>query len=76
MGESNTLAEQQRHFTGRRLFMRAAEIYQDRYADGAGRIPATFNVVYPHGWAPHASQQRPLAPGEKDEFWKQVVAAF
>ena len=63
MGESNTLAEQQRHFTGRRLFMRAAEIYQNRYADGAGRIPATFSVVYLHGWAPHASQQRPLAPG-------------
>ncbi len=63
MGESNALTEQQRHFTGRRLFMRAAEIYQDRHADSAGRIPATFNVIYLHGWAPHESQQRPLAPG-------------
>jgi NADH dehydrogenase [ubiquinone] 1 alpha subcomplex assembly factor 5 len=63
MGEGNALAEQQRHSARRGLFMRAAEIYRDRFADGGGRIPATFNVVYLHGWAPHESQQRPLAPG-------------
>lgn len=63
MGESNALAEQERHFTGRGLLLRAAEIYRDAHGDGAGRIPATFNVVYLHGWAPHESQQRPLAPG-------------
>jgi SAM-dependent methyltransferase len=66
MGESNALAEQERHFTGRRLLLRAAEIYRDGHADGAGRIPATFNVVYLHGWAPHESQQRPLAPGSAE----------
>jgi NADH dehydrogenase [ubiquinone] 1 alpha subcomplex assembly factor 5 len=63
MGEGNALAEQPRHFTGRRLFLRAAELYQERFADSGGRIPATFTVVYLHGWAPHESQQRPLAPG-------------
>jgi SAM-dependent methyltransferase len=63
MGEGNALAEQQRHFTGRRLMMRAAELYQQRYGAEDGRIPATFTVVYLHGWAPHASQQQPLAPG-------------
>jgi len=63
MGETNALVEQQRRFTGRRLMLRAAELYHERYAGADGRIPATFTVVYLHGWAPHASQQRPLAPG-------------
>lgn len=66
MGESNALAEQQRNFTGRRLLLRTAEIYRDTYGDCTGRIPATFNVVYLHGWAPHESQQRPLAPGSAE----------
>jgi hypothetical protein len=43
--------------------MRAAEIYHQRYAAADGRVPATFDIVYLHGWAPHASQQKPLAPG-------------
>jgi hypothetical protein len=63
MGETNAMAEQRRPFTPRRLLLRAAELYQERYAGADGRIPATFTVVYLHGWAPHASQQRPLAPG-------------
>lgn len=63
MGEANALIEQRRHFTGRRLLLRAAELYHERHAGPDGRIPATFTVVYLHGWAPHASQQRPLAPG-------------
>lgn len=63
MGESNVLTGQQRHFTGRGLLARAAELYHQRYAGADGRIPATFGVVFLHGWAPHASQQRPLAPG-------------
>jgi SAM-dependent methyltransferase len=63
MGETNALAEQRRTFTGRDLFLRAAALYRERYGDATGRIPATFDVVYLHGWAPHASQQRPRAPG-------------
>jgi SAM-dependent methyltransferase len=65
MGESNALTEQRRHFTGRGILMRAAEIYRERYADN-GRFPATFTIVYLHGWAPHESQQRPLAPGSAE----------
>jgi len=52
-----------RHFTGRRLFARMAEIYHDRFAHEDGRIPATFEIVYLTGWAPDESQQRPLRPG-------------
>lgn len=63
MGETNALSEQLRHFTRRSTIMRAAEIYHRRYADGDGRVPATFDIVYLHGWAPHESQPKPLAPG-------------
>mgnify|MGYP000651640196 CR=1 FL=1 len=48
---------------GVQLLLRAAAIYQDRHADAAGRIPATFEVIYLTGWAPHAAQPKPLAPG-------------
>jgi hypothetical protein len=29
----------------------------------AGRLRATFDVIYLTAWSPHASQQKPLAPG-------------
>jgi len=45
------------------LFVRAAQLYHDRFAGADGRIPATFDVLYLTGWAPHASQPQPLAPG-------------
>jgi len=66
MGEGNALSEQERRFTRRTLVMRAAEIYHERYAGDDGRVSATFNIVYLHGWAPHASQQQPLAPGSAE----------
>jgi hypothetical protein len=43
--------------------MRAAEIYQTRFADADGRLRATFEFVWLSGWAPHESQQKPLKPG-------------
>jgi hypothetical protein len=43
--------------------LRAAELYAQRYADADGRIRATFQIVSISGWAPHESQQKPLAPG-------------
>ncbi len=63
MGEANATAARPRQFTPRGLFLRAAEIYQDRHANADGRIRATFEVIYLHGWTPHESQQQPLRPG-------------
>src|SRR6478672_7683592 len=42
---------------------RAEEIYVARYGTADGRIAASFEIVYLMGWAPHESQQKPLAPG-------------
>ena len=63
MGEGNALAARLRHPTRRTVFARAAAIYQSQYADSQGRIPATFEIICLTGWAPDASQQKPLQPG-------------
>ena len=63
LGESNALNQRSRTPARRALFARAAALYHERFADAEGRIPATFDVVYLTGWAPHASQQQPLKPG-------------
>jgi len=39
------------------------EHYHANHADDDGRIRATFQIVYLTGWAPDASQPKPLLPG-------------
>jgi SAM-dependent methyltransferase len=63
MGEANAVKTRRKAFTRRATLLRAAEIYQERHAGPDGRLPATFQVVYLTAWAPHESQQQPLAPG-------------
>lgn len=63
MGEGNAIAERSKYFTPRRLFLRAGELYAQKFADPDGRIRASFEVIFLLGWAPHASQQQPLKPG-------------
>lgn len=63
MGETNAVIERTRKPLSRAVLMQAAQLYQDRFAGPDGRIPATFQVIYLHGWAPHASQPKPLRPG-------------
>jgi SAM-dependent methyltransferase len=63
MGAGNALIER-RHAPLRRATLdRALDIYAARFADADGRIRATFEIVWLSGWAPHESQQQPLAPG-------------
>ena len=63
MGESGADRNRRRGFTRRETLLRAAAIYQERHGDADGRIPAAFEVLYLTGWAPHAAQPKPLAPG-------------
>lgn len=63
MGETSILNDRRRTPTTFALLRRAAEIYQDRFADENGRLPATFEIIYMTGWAPHESQQKPMRPG-------------
>jgi SAM-dependent methyltransferase len=63
MGATNALIERSRKPLRRGTLFRAAEIYAERFADGDGRIRATFEILWMSGWAPHQSQQQPLKPG-------------
>jgi SAM-dependent methyltransferase len=63
MGATNALAERSRIPLRRAVLLRAAEIYAERFSDADGRVGATFEIVWLSGWAPHESQQKPLAPG-------------
>lgn len=63
MGATNALAARSRKPASRALFMRAAEIYAERFSDADGRVRATFSTIWLSGWAPHASQQKPAKPG-------------
>ena len=62
-GEQNVLFARLRHPTKRAVFMRAAEIYQDKFGLANGSITASFEIITLTGWAPHESQQKPLRPG-------------
>lgn len=63
MGASNMLVARRRRPVTRRLLMRAAEIYAERFASAGGRIPATFEILTLTAWAPDESQPKPLRPG-------------
>lgn len=63
MGATNALLDRNRRPLRRTVLTRAGEIYAERFADGDGRIPATFEVISLSGWSPHESQQQPLRPG-------------
>jgi SAM-dependent methyltransferase len=63
MGAGNALAERRRTPLRRATLRRVVEIYAERFADPDGRVRATFEIVWLSGWAPHQSQQQPLAPG-------------
>jgi SAM-dependent methyltransferase len=63
MGAANPLIERRRAPLRRATLARLLDIYAARFADADGRIRATFEIVHLSGWAPHESQQQPLAPG-------------
>src|SRR5690606_39045588 len=63
MAETNAVRERRKTLSRRATFLRAAEIYADKFADSRGRIVATFQIVTLTAWAPHAAQQQPLRPG-------------
>jgi SAM-dependent methyltransferase len=63
MGATNAMTERRRAPLKRATLKRMLEIYAARFAGPDGRIPATFEIVWLSGWAPHESQQKPLAPG-------------
>lgn len=63
MGERAAFAADQGRGLSRRILMRMAEIYAERFSDGDGKIRASFDIVYLSGWAPAPDQPKPKRPG-------------
>ena len=73
MGATNPLVERSRRPLKRATLMRMMEVYTERFSDPDDRIRATFEVVWLSGWAPHESQQKPLAPGSARQRLADVL---
>lgn len=63
MGETNAVLARRKVPARRAMLFDAARRYAEHYAEEDGRIPATFQILFLAGWAPHESQQQPLPPG-------------
>ena len=63
IGETNVLADRRSQALSKRTLAALVREYETRFADSTGRFPATFEIVFLTGWAPHESQQKPLRPG-------------
>jgi SAM-dependent methyltransferase len=63
MGETNALAARRRAGLRRATLAQTAALYAERFGDAEGRLPATFEVLFLCGWAPHPEQPKPLPRG-------------
>lgn len=63
MGESNALTARSRKPVSKRFLTKIAQVYAEHHAGPDGKVPATFEILWLTGWAPHESQQKPLKPG-------------
>lgn len=57
IGAHNVSAGRSRRLTGRERLRRVCAAYEQRRVDGV--LPATYEVVYGHAWAPSAADRRP-----------------
>jgi len=71
MGESNC-QRMRRPYVPLTTFFSAAATYKALYSNPDGSVPATFQIVYGIGWAPHASQQRPKERGSAQFSLKDI----
>jgi SAM-dependent methyltransferase len=63
IGETNVLSGRTSTPLTRQLLNAVSAQYANRFGDTGQRLPATFEIVFLTGWAPHESQQKPLRPG-------------
>jgi SAM-dependent methyltransferase len=61
-GLTNALSERRKRFLRRDTLAAMLAHYRADHAQ-AGKLNASFEIIYLTGWAPHQSQQQPLKPG-------------
>ena len=50
MGESNATLQRLRRPTSRKVFALAEHIYREKFGDADGHLPASFDLLFIHGW--------------------------
>lgn len=73
LGASNPLADRPGRLMTPKLLAAAAQIYAERFSDADGRVRASLEIIWMSGWAPDASQQKPLKPGSAQMSLKDVL---
>ena len=73
MGETNVMTARVTSLTAKTLFERAQKIYAEEFSDHNGRLNCTFELVFLSGWAPDASQPKPLKPGSVSKTLQQAL---
>ncbi|PRW59398.1 methyltransferase At1g22800 [Chlorella sorokiniana] len=73
MGESNALLKR-RLGLPRSVALATAAAYTSLFAEEDGSIPATYEVIYMTGWAPHPSQQKAAKRGSATVSFEDLVA--
>ena len=74
MGEANAMAARTRTPLRRAILDKAATLYDANFSRG-GRIVATFEMIFLTGWAPDASQPKPLRPGSASHRLADALGA-
>ncbi len=75
MGETNALTARLRRPTRRTVFARAQQLYAEHFTTGTGRLRASFELQVLTGWAPDASQPKPLRPGSAQQRLADALGA-
>lgn len=73
LGASNPLAERPAQPMTRGLLTEVASQYQLIAGDPDGRVRARLDILWLSGWAPHASQPKPLRPGSAQVSLAKVL---
>ncbi len=73
MGATNVTKLRTKKPLRRAVLLRALQLYRENYAEADGRVPASFEIIYLSGWAPHASQPQALKPGSATHSLETVL---
>ena len=73
LGAGNPLRDRPARLMTPRLLAAASQAYERIAGDADGRVRATLEIVWLSGWAPHESQQKPLAPGSAEVSLAKVL---
>lgn len=73
LGASNPLVDAPPKPATKSLLATACTQYQALAGDDDGRVRADLDILWLSGWAPHESQQKPLAPGSAEVSLKSVL---